>query len=290
MSNTTVPISFEFFPPKTTAGIEKLVATACKLAEHKPAYVSVTFGAGGSSCSKTFDTVRLLQQHLDCEVVPHLSCINLERDDIIRRLDRYQKHGIKRIVALRGDRASGSGIAQGDLKFGSDLVTLIRQHCGNEMQISVAAYPESHPESQDLYHDIQHFKHKVQQGADNAITQYFYNLDAYANFCQQCTQQTIDIPIIPGIMPIYSLENLQRFSNLCGAEIPRWLQQSLVAYQNDIDSLRELGIEVVARLCQQLIAAGAPGLHFYSLNQANVCDKILRTIRHTTCNMQASPA
>lgn len=276
MSNPT-PISFEFFPPKTAAGLEKLQQTAESLLQHQPEYFSVTFGAGGSTCDSTFATVKQLQTVCK-NITPHLSCISSSKQQLTELLKQYANIGVKHILALRGDRPSGAGLSAGDMQYGAELVSLIREQYGADIHISVAAYPETHPESADMHSEITHFKHKVQAGANSAVTQYFYNSDAYFNFCDLCQTNNIDIPIIPGIMPIYGLERLQRFSAMCGAEIPRWLEKSLKARVNKADDFEKFSIELVSKLCQKLIAGGAPALHFYTLNQAEYCKKVIASL------------
>jgi methylenetetrahydrofolate reductase (NADPH) len=270
--------SFELFPPKTESGATKLHQTVTTLNARRPEYFSVTYGAGGSTQSKTFATVDWIQQQ-DIEIAPHLSCIGSTREEIIGILDRYRAQGIGRIVALRGDLPSGAGAgSMGDLNHANELVTLIRQHSGKAFRIEVAAYPEMHPQAINLESDLDNFKRKVDAGADAAITQYFYNADAYGHFISACERRAIDVPVVPGVMPITNFSNLRRFSDACGAEIPRWLRKQLEAYGDDIESIRALGIEVVTSLCERLIEMGAPGLHFYTMNQAGptlaICDNL----------------
>jgi len=267
--NFTNPVfSFELFPPKTEQGIAKLHKTVGTLNARKPEFFSVTYGAGGSTQSNTFATVDWVRDQ-GISIAPHLSCIGSSRDEILRILQRYQSQGIDRIVALRGDLPSGSGAgSMGDLNHANELVVLIREHFGDVFRIEVAAYPEMHPQAPNFEKDLENFKRKVDAGADSAITQYFYNADAYANFIEACEKRGIDIPVVPGIMPITNFSNLVRFSDACGAEIPRWLRKRLEAYGDDIESIRALGTDVVTRLCQRLLDMGAPGLHFYTMNQA----------------------
>jgi len=260
--------SFELFPPKTEKGIAKLHETVATLNARKPEFFSVTYGAGGSTQSNTFATVDWVRDQ-GISIAPHLSCIGSSRDEILRILERYQSQGIDRIVALRGDLPSGSGTgSMGDLNHANELVVLIREHFDDVFRIEVAAYPEMHPQAPNFDKDLENFKRKVDSGADSAITQYFYNADAYANFIEACEKRRIDIPVVPGIMPITNFSNLVRFSDACGAEIPRWLRKRLEAYGDDIESIRALGTDVVTRLCQRLLDMGAPGLHFYTMNQA----------------------
>lgn len=260
--------SFELFPPKTDKGIDRLRETVTKLNARGPAFFSVTYGAGGSTQANTFATVDWIREQ-GISVAPHLSCIGSRHETILEILHRYQAQGISRIVALRGDLPSGSGAgSMGDLNHANELVALIRQHFERQFHIEVAAYPEVHPQAPNFDRDLDNFKRKVEAGADSAITQYFYNADAYANFIDACERRGIDLPVVPGIMPITNYSNLVRFSDACGAEIPRWLRKRLEAYGDDIESIRKLGTEVVTKLCRRLLDMGAPGLHFYTMNQA----------------------
>lgn len=270
-------ISFEFFPPKTSVGIEKLAHTAKTLAQLKPGYFSVTYGAGGSTRSGTIDTVRLLQESTDVPVAPHLSCVAAKVAEIETILQQYQALNIKRIVALRGDLPSGMG-NYGEFQYATELVTLIRKQMGPDFVIEVAAYPETHPRSACCNSDIEYFKKKVDAGASGAITQYFYNVDAYYDFMDRARKANITIPITPGIMPIHNFSSLVRFSNNCGADVPRWLIKRLEGFKDDTKAMREFSIEFTTRLCQQLIELGAPGLHFYSLNNAEQCYAIAKNI------------
>ncbi|SNR78979.1 5,10-methylenetetrahydrofolate reductase (NAD(P)) [Methylobacillus rhizosphaerae] len=274
--NAVPVISFEFFPPKTADGMEKLRNARTQLAAFAPQFFSVTFGAGGSTRDRTFETVVDIQQ-AGFEGAPHLSCISADKAEIRDLLAQYQAQGIKRLVALRGDIPSGE-VSSGDFRYANELVEFIRAETGDWFKIEVAAYPEFHPESSSPGADIQHFKHKVEAGADAAITQYFYNADAYFRFMDQSRKLGIDIPIVPGIMPIYNFTQLARFSSVCGAEIPRWLRLRLQDYGDDLASLRAFGAEVVRTLCEQLLAGGAPGLHFYTLNQAGTITSILEQL------------
>lgn len=264
--STERTFSFEFFPPKTPEGVEKLRATRRQLAQLNPRFFSVTFGAGGSTRERTLETVLEIQaeQH---QAAPHLSCIGSTRENIRAILDEYQSHGISHIVALRGDLPSGTA-STGEFGHANELVEFIRGETGNQFHIEVAAYPEVHPQAKSARADLENFKRKVDAGADAAITQYFFNLDAYLNFVDECESLGIDIPIVPGIMPINNYSQLARFSDMCGAEIPRWLRLKLEAYGDDIASIRAYGLDFVTDLCDELLEAGAPGLHFYTLNQA----------------------
>ena len=260
------PISIEFFPPQTAEGAEKLRAVRQKLAALEPEFFSVTYGAGGTTQERTFETVFEIQRE-GHQAAPHLSCIGSTREQIREILQRYQAAGIRRIVALRGDLPSGVGFA-GELRYANDLVEFIRAETGSHFHIEVAAYPEYHPQAKTPRDDLPAFKRKVDAGADSAITQYFYNLDAYLHFRDECEALGITIPIVPGIMPIVSFSKLARFSDACGAEIPRWMRRKFEAYGDDTDSIKAFGLDVVSELCAKLLAAGAPGLHFYSMNQA----------------------
>ncbi|MDD3327373.1 MAG: methylenetetrahydrofolate reductase [NAD(P)H] [Zoogloea sp.] len=269
-------LSIEFFPPQTAEGADKLRVVRQKLAVLKPEFFSVTFGAGGTTQERTFETVFEIQRE-GHQAAPHLSCIGSTREHIREILQRYQAAGIRRIVALRGDLPSGVGFA-GELRYANELVEFIRAETGSHFQIEVAAYPEYHPQARSPRDDLLAFKRKVDAGADSAITQYFYNLDAYLHFRDECKALGITIPIVPGIMPIVSFSKLARFSDACGAEIPRWMRRKFEAYGDDTDSIKAFGLDVVSELCAKLLAAGAPGLHFYSMNQAAptlaVCERL----------------
>ncbi|MGM0594363.1 MAG: methylenetetrahydrofolate reductase [NAD(P)H] [Pseudomonadota bacterium] len=258
--------SCEFFPPKSEEGGAKLRAARDELAKLGPKYVSVTFGAGGSTQAGTVETVReMLAAGLD--TAPHLSCIGSSRDEIAKLLNDYMAMGVKRIVALRGDMPSGMREA-GEFQYANELVEFIRQQTGDHFHIEVAAYPEFHPQAASAEADLDNFANKVAAGADAAITQYFYNLDAYLRFIEECEKRSVTIPIVPGIMPITNIKQLARFSAMCGAEIPRWLRLRLEAYGDDLRSLRAFGLDVTSELCRRLLEEGAPGLHFYAMNQA----------------------
>ena len=259
--------SFEFFPPKTEDGISKLAATSKALAAVKPRFFSVTFGAGGSTRDRTFETVISLQKNSGIDTAPHLSCISSTRENIREMLNGYLNRGINHIVALRGDMPSGMGEA-GEFRYANELVAFIREETGDHFHIEVAAYPEYHPQATSPDKDLENFKRKVDAGASSAITQYFYNPDAYFRFIDRCNSVGIDIDIVPGIMPITNYYQLARFSDACGAEIPRWIRKRLEAYGENLESIRAFGEEVVTRLCAQLLEKGAPGLHFYTLNRA----------------------
>lgn len=259
-------LSFEFFPPKTPEGMEKLRATRRQLAQLNPEFFSVTFGAGGSTRDRTLETVLEIQAE-DHKAAPHLSCIGSTRENIRAILQEYRSHGIRHIVALRGDLPSGSACA-GEFRYANELVEFIRQETGDWFNIEVAAYPEYHPQAVSAQADLRNFQRKVEAGANAAITQYFFNADAYFNFVDECTALGITLPIVPGIMPITNFSQLARFSDACGAEIPRWMRLKLQGYGDDIESIRSFGLDVVTGMCEELLRHGAPGLHFYTLNQA----------------------
>ncbi len=273
--NTTA-YSFEFFPPKTADGMATLRDARNELAKFNPEFFSVTFGAGGSTRDRTMDTVLEIQQQ-GLQAAPHISCISSSKEEIRALLHAYQTHGIKRLVALRGDLPSGE-VSSGDFRYASELVAFIRAETGQHFHIEVAAYPEFHPEAKTPAADLLNLKRKVDAGANSAITQYFYNADAYFRFLDQCAAAGINVPIVPGIMPIYNITQLARFSNVCGAEIPRWLKLRLEEYGDDMASLRAFGIDVVTDLCETLRVFGAPSLHFYTLNRAGVISNIIENL------------
>jgi methylenetetrahydrofolate reductase (NADPH) len=258
--------SIEFFPPKTAEGADKLRAARQKLAALHPKYFSVTFGAGGSTQQGTLDTVLdiLAEGH---EAAPHLSCVGGSRESIRAILKQFQVHGIRRLVALRGDLPSGYG-GGGEFRYANELVEFIRAETGDWFHIEVAAYPETHPQARSPQDDLQNFARKVQAGANGAITQYFYNADAYFQFVDNVRKMGIDVPVVAGIMPITNYTQLMRFSDMCGAEIPRWVRLKLASFGDDSASIKAFGLDVVTALCERLLAGGAPGLHFYSMNQA----------------------
>ena len=260
--------SFEFFPTKTEAGHEKLLNVARQLAGYKPDFFSCTYGAGGSTRDRTLNTVLQLDGDIKVPTAPHLSCVGDSVEELRSLLKLYQDAGIKRIVALRGDLPSGMGIASGELRYANDLVEFIRRETGDHFHIEVAAYPEMHPQARNFEDDIANFVRKARAGADSAITQYFFNADSYFYFVERVRSLGVDIPIVPGIMPITNYSKLARFSDACGAEIPRWERKQLEAYGDDIDSIQAFGEQVITQMCEQLLAGGAPGLHFYTLNQA----------------------
>ncbi|HSG10494.1 MAG TPA: methylenetetrahydrofolate reductase [NAD(P)H] [Gammaproteobacteria bacterium] len=268
MTSSAPIFSFEFFPPKTLEGKEKLRSSQTKLARLKPRFFSVTFGAGGSTRDHTFETVTAIQQATGIETAPHISCICSTRENIAEMLANYISNDIRHIVALRGDMPSGM-VEAGEFRYANELVEFIREETGDHFHIEVAAYPEYHPQASSPDRDLANFKRKVVAGANSAITQYFYNTDAYFHFVERCEKAGIGIPIVPGIMPITNYHQLARFSDACGAEIPRWIRKRLAVYGEDTNSIRAFGEEVVTGLCEQLLAQGAPGLHFYTLNRAS---------------------
>ena len=272
----SIPVSFEFFPPKTTEGEEKLMHTVSELATHNPEFFSVTYGAGGSTQAGTFNAVANIRAQ-GFEAAPHLSCVGATRSNTLNILDELKAQGVNRIVVLRGDLPSGMG-GMGELAHASDLVALIREHSGGWFHISVAAYPEYHPQARTPQDDLKHFVNKMQAGANTAITQYFYNAYAYARFVEDVRAKGVNAPIIPGIMPITNYSRLARFSETCGAEIPRWVLLKLASFGDDAESIKAFGQEVVAQLCERLVQLGAPSLHFYTLNQAEPSLGVLKSL------------
>jgi methylenetetrahydrofolate reductase (NADPH) len=264
--------SFEFFPPNTPEGAEKLAQTARQLAQLNPKFFSVTYGAGGSTRERTLQAVLDLRA-AGHAAAPHISCIGSSRDSLREILQQYKDNGIRHLVALRGDLPSGTAAA-GEFHYANELVAFIRKELGNHFLIEVAAYPEYHPQARSAQDDLRNFKRKVEAGADSAITQYFFNADCYYHFLDECEAMGIDIPIVPGIMPIGRFSQLARFSDACGAEIPRWMRKKLEGYGDDTDSIRAFGLDVITRLCDDLLQSGAPGLHFYTLNQAGLTTTI----------------
>jgi methylenetetrahydrofolate reductase (NADPH) len=270
--NMKPELSFEFFPPQTAEGAEKLRATRRQLAQLKPAFFSCTFGAGGSTRDRTLETVLEIQAE-GLPAAPHLSCIGSTRDNVRAVLTRYQEAGIRRIVALRGDLPSGMA-DPGEFRYANELVEFIRAETGDWFRIEVAAYPEYHPQARSPRDDLANFKRKVDAGADSAITQYFYNADAYEQFVDQAQALGVGVPIVPGIMPIANFSKIARFSDACGAEIPRWMRKKFESFGDDAASVRAFGLDVVTALCERLLSGGAPGLHFYTLNQAGLTSTI----------------
>ena len=269
-------LSIEFFPPQTAEGVEKLRAVREKLAVLKPEYFSVTFGAGGSTRERTGAVGKEIAA-AGHEAAPHLSCIGSTRENIREILHEYKDAGIRRIVALRGDLPSGMAEA-GEFRYANELVEFIRSETGTQFHLAVAAYPEWHPQARSPADDLTAFVRKVKAGADSAITQYFYNADAYFHFVNEARAAGVDIPIIPGIMPIGSFSKLARFSDACGAELPRWMRRKFEGFGDDSESIRAFGLDVVTELCQRLLAGGAPGLHFYSMNQSTLTLEICKRL------------
>jgi methylenetetrahydrofolate reductase (NADPH) len=278
VSSRDPQLSFEFFPPKNDRQQATFERARDRLAALEPAYMSVTFGAGGSTRSRTLETVMNIRDHTTVPAAPHISCMSEDTDSIVELLDHYRDSGIDRLVVLRGDRPSGGG--SGVFDHAVDLVSFIREHYGDRFHIEVACYPEHHPESPTPQSDLEHFKAKVAAGADGAITQYFFNAESYFRFVDEARALGIDLPIVPGIMPITNYSGLARFSSMCGAEIPLWIAKRIRAWEEagDLDSLRAFGLEVVARLCQRLLDGGAPGLHFYTLNRARASLALCREL------------
>lgn len=270
------PISFEFFPPQTPEGVEKLTAVRKQLATLHPEFFSVTFGAGGSTQDRTLEAIKLIHAE-GHSAAPHLSCVGSTRENIRALLFAYKDMGIQRIVALRGDLPSGMG-SIGEFQYANELVSFIRAQTGEHFHIEVAAYPEFHPQAKSAHDDLLNFKRKMSAGANAAITQYFYNADAYFRFVEDSRKLGITAPIVPGIMPIVRFSQLARFSDACGAEIPRWMRKTLEGYGDDTESVQAFGLDVVTQLCEKLIAGGAPGLHFYTLNQASASLEILKRL------------
>ena len=266
MKRRELTLSFEFFPPRTEAAEKALHETMARLQRLGPDYFSVTFGAGGGVRDKTLETARAVRRLTGLPAAPHLSCVGASRAAVREALMYYKDDGFDHLVALRGDTPSGS-MGGGELRDARELVEFIREETGAHFHIEVACYPEFHPQAQSAAKDLEHFKRKVDAGANSAITQYFYNADAYFRFMESCAGMGIDIPVVPGIMPITNCRQLTRFSSRCGAEVPRWILQRLLDFGDDLESIRQFGLEVVVRLCQRLLEAGAPGLHIYTMNQ-----------------------
>lgn len=281
MSNAAaLSFSFELFPPRTPEGAAKLPETVRRLAEVRPNFFSVTFGAGGSEQEGTYETVMRVVEHTGIETAPHLTCVGSTREKIAALLDRYRAAGIRRIVALRGDlpATAVSAAAPGEFRYANELVEFIRERHGDAFTLEVAAYPEMHPQATGLEADFENFRRKVEAGADGAVTQYFYNADAYFDFAERCAHAGLKVPLVPGIMPITNFVQLSRFSAACGADLPRWLRLRLESLQHDKAALLDFGLDVVTRLCETLLRGGAPGLHFYSLNQADPTLKLWRNL------------
>lgn len=278
--NPNNPFSFELFPPRTPEGAAKLPAVVAKLAAVKPAFFSVTYGAGGSDQDGTYETVVRVVKDTGIEAAPHLTCVGSTRAKIAGLLDRYKSAGVKRIVALRGDLpATSLGTeAPGEFGYANELVQFIRETQGEHFQIEVAAYPEMHPQAENADADFAAFKRKAEAGADTAITQYFFNADAYFDFHNRCVRAGLKLPVVPGIMPITNHAQLTRFSAACGAEIPRWIRLRLELLKDDKTALLDFGTEVVTRLCETLLKGGAPGIHFYTLNQSEPTLRLWRNL------------
>ncbi len=272
----TTDLSIEFFPPQTPEGLEKLRAVRAKLATLNPSFFSVTFGAGGSTRERTFAIVKEIAAE-GFDAAPHLSCVGSTRQKIRDILDEYRAAGIRRLVALRGDLPSGMAEA-GEFRYANELVEFIRAETGDHFNIAVAAYPEWHPQARYPKDDLDAFARKAKAGANSAITQYFYNADAYFHFIDEIRARGVDIPIIPGIMPIVSFFKLSRFSDACGTELPRWMRRSFEGMGDDTESIRAFGLDLVTALCERLLAGGAPGLHFYSMNQSTLTLEICKRL------------
>jgi len=268
--------SFEFFPPRTAEGKVKLRATWQELAKLKPRFFSCTYGAGGSTREGTLETVLDIRA-AGHEAAPHISCVASTRDDVGMQLERYKSHGIRHIVALRGDLPSGLG-ASGEFRYANELVRFIRERTGDWFHIEVACYPEYHPQTRWARDELVAFKRKIEAGANAAITQYFYNVDAYFRFVDEARKAGIQVPIVPGIMPINNFSQLARFSEACGAEIPRWMRIKLEGYHDDTAAIRAFGLDCVTELCRRLLEGGAPGLHFYTLNQSALSAEIWKRL------------
>jgi methylenetetrahydrofolate reductase (NADPH) len=272
-----IPISFEFFPPKTPEGVTKLAQVRLQLYALKPQFCSVTYGAGGSTQGGTMQTVQaILDEGVDA--APHFSCIGATKDSVRAQLADFKARGIKRVVALRGDLPSGFGGSPGELRYASDLVAFIRAETGDHFHIEVAAYPETHPQAASPQADLQAFAAKAKAGASSAITQMFFNTDAYFRFVDDALALGVDIPVVPGIMPITNSAGLLRFADNCGCEVPRWMRLRLQAFGDDTESIKAFGLDVVTDLCDQLRTAGVPGLHFYTMNQAGATLEICRRL------------
>jgi len=269
--------SFEFFPPKTPEGTVKLRDVRTRLAALNPDFFSVTFGAGGSTREGTWNTVLEIHQ-AGLAAAPHVSCVGSSRSSISKLLNGYREAGIRRLVTLRGDAPSGTGTGGGELTYANELVEFVRAESGDWFHIEVAAYPEYHPQSRSPAEDLAHFVRKVRAGASSAITQYFYNADAYYRFCDDAHAQGCTVPIVPGVMPITNFAQLARFSDACGAEIPRWIRNKLASFGDDRESIRAFGLDVVCDLCERLLAQGAPGLHLYTMNMADASLEIWRRL------------
>jgi methylenetetrahydrofolate reductase (NADPH) len=273
--------SFELFPPRTPEGVAKLPGVIGKLAAVRPEYFSITYGAGGSNQEGTYETLATVVRHSGVEVAPHLTCVGSSRAIIAEQLQRYREAGVKRIVALRGDlpATAMSSSAPGDFHYANELVSFIRETQGDAFKIDVAAYPEMHPQAPNPGVDFENFRRKVEAGADGALTQLFYNADAYFDFMERCGKAGIKIPVVPGIMPITGYANTLRFCAGCGADLPRWVRLRLQELEDNKPALLEFGLKVVTRLCETLLRNGAPGLHFYTVNQAAPTLRVLKRLK-----------
>ena len=273
--------SFELFPPRTPEGVAKLPSVIGKLAAAQPEYFSITYGAGGSDQNGTYETLATVVRHRGVKVAPHLTCVGSTRAHIAAQLNRYREAGVKRIVALRGDlpATAMSPAAPGDFHYANELVSFIRETHGDAFKIDVAAYPEMHPQAPSPGADFDNFCRKVEAGADGALTQLFYNADAYFDFMERCAKAGVKIPVVPGIMPITGYANTVRFCSGCGADLPRWVRLRLEELENDKPALVDFGLEVVTRLCETLLGQGAPGLHFYTVNQADPTLGVLKNLK-----------
>ena len=274
--HTSVPISFEFFPPNTPVGSDKLKTVVAELASVQPEFFSVTYGAGGATRDKTLATVKDISA-MGHEAAPHLSCVGSTHENIREILATYREQGIGRLVALRGDLPSGTAVA-GEFRYAADLIEFIRREQGGDWHIEVAAYPEYHPQQRYANKDLEHFAAKVKAGADSAITQFFYNPDAYFHFVDEVRKLGVTVPIVPGIMPIHNYAKIAQFAARDGIEIPRWVALKMEGYLDDAASVRAFGIDVVANLCRRLMAGGAPGIHFYTLNQSTLSLEICKQL------------
>lgn len=277
MSQTIPPISLEFFPPKTPEGVTKLAAVRQQLYPLKPQFCSVTYGAGGSTQEGTFAAVKAILDE-GVEAAPHFSCIGASKESIRAKLAEFKTQGIRRIVALRGDLPSGYGGSNGEFHYASDLVAFIRAETGDAFHIEVAAYPEMHPQSRSPQADLQAYAAKVRAGASSALTQMFFNADAYFRFVEEANALGASVPVVPGIMPITNASGIIRFADSCGADMPRWIRLRLQGFGDDAESIKAFGLDVIARLCEQLRAGGAPGLHFYTMNQSAATLELMRRL------------
>ena len=279
--NSPLSFSFELGPPRTPEAADKLPAVIARLAEVKPDYFSVTYGAGGSTQEGTYETIMSVIRLTGIDAAPHLTCVGSTRAHVAAQLRRYREAGVKRIVALRGDlpATAMSAAAPGEFQYANELVSFIRKEHGDGFKIEVAAYPEMHPQAAKPSEDFEYFRRKVEAGADAALTQLFYNADVYFDFMERCEKAGIKIPVVPGIMPITSFANTMRFCSGCGADLPRWVRLRLEELQDDKPALHEFGLSVVTRLCQTLLSGGAPGLHFYTINQAGPTLRLWENLR-----------